>query len=108
MARVDVSEPRDKVTAMYRAAAEELHGRFHFEMGKTWPAGWATRPPAGRSVESFARVAATWDWPLPPRAGGSPDLGSGPGPSLFLAARQAGTAGEVIGLQTGCKAGRPG
>ena len=33
-AQADVSELRNKVKAMYKAAANEPHGRFHFETGR--------------------------------------------------------------------------
>jgi hypothetical protein len=46
MAQVDVSELGDKVKAIYKAAAEEPHGRFHFEMGR----------------DLARRRATTWDW----------------------------------------------
>lgn len=90
---------------MYKAVAEEPHGKFHSEMGKTWPRRLGY--PAEPSSRSPGWVT-TRAWPLSPRASGPPDLGSGPGTDLFLAARQAGAAGEVIGMQTGCKAARPG
>jgi hypothetical protein len=33
MPQADTSKLRDKVKAMYKAVAEEPHGRFHFETG---------------------------------------------------------------------------
>jgi hypothetical protein len=89
---------------MYQAVAEEPHGKFHSEMGKTRPADWATRP--NRRVVRRGGLPPG-PWPQSPRASGPPDLGS-TGTDLFLATRQAGAAGEVIGMQTGCKAARPG
>jgi len=103
MAQVDVIELRDRVKAMYKAVAEEPHGRFHFEMGRDmaqrlgYPAGELDRVPP-EAVESFAGVG--YHLGLAAIAPGERvvDLGSGSGMDLFLAARQAGTEGEVTGV----------
>ena len=103
MAQVDVIELRDRVKAMYKAVAEEPHGRFHFEMGRDmaqrlgYPAGELDRVPP-EAVESFAGVG--YHLGLAAIAPGERvvDLGSGSGMDLFLAAHQAGSRGEVIGV----------
>ena len=103
MAQVDVSELRDKVKAMYKAVAEEPHGTFHFEMGRDlarrlgYPAGDLDGLPP-EAVESFAGVG--YHLGLAAIAPGERvlDLGSGSGMDLFLAARQAGAGGTVIGI----------
>jgi arsenite methyltransferase len=103
MARVDVDELRDKVKVMYRAVAEAPHGEFHFEMGRVlaerlgYPAaGLDAIPP--EAIESFAGVG--YHLGLAAIAAGERviDLGSGSGMDAFLAARQAGTRGAVVGI----------
>ena len=69
IAQLAVSELRDKA----RAAAEEPHGRFHFDLGPgpgppAGRPGRPTGPPAAASVESFAGVSYYLGWPLLPRA----------------------------------------
>ena len=103
MAQVDVSELRDKVKAMYKAVAEEPHGTFHFEMGRDlalrlgYPASDLDSLPP-EAVESFAGVG--YHLGLAAVAPGQRlvDLGSGSGTDMFLAARRAGDAGKVVGV----------
>ena len=69
IAQLAVSELRDKA----RAAAEEPHGRFRFDLGPgpgppAGRPGRPTGPPAAASVESFAGVSYYLGWPLLPRA----------------------------------------
>jgi arsenite methyltransferase len=103
MAQVDVSELRDKVKAMYKAVAEEPHGRFHFEMGRDlarrlgYPAGELDRLPP-EAIESFAGVGYHLGLAAITPGERVVDLGSGSGMDLFLAAHQAGLRGEVIGV----------
>ena len=103
MAQVDVSELRDKVKAMYKAVAEEPHGRFHFEMGRDlarrlgYPAGELDRVPA-EAVESFAGVGYHLGLAAITPGERVVDLGSGSGMDAFLAARKVGTGGRVIGI----------
>ena len=103
MAQVDVSELRDKVKAMYQAVAEEPHGRFHFEMGRDlarrlgYPPGELDRLPP-EAVESFAGVGYHLGLAAITSGERVVDLGSGSGTDLFLAARQAGPAGRVTGV----------
>ena len=103
MARVDVDELRDKVKVMYRAVAEAPHGEFHFEMGRVlaerlgYPIRELDAVPA-EAIESFAGVG--YHLGLAAIAAGERviDLGSGSGMDAFLAARQAGTQGTVVGI----------
>lgn len=103
MAQVDVSELRDKVKTMYKAVAEEPHGPFHFEMGRDlalrlgYPASDLDSLPP-EAVESFAGVG--YHLGLAAVAPGQRlvDLGSGSGTDMFLAARRAGDAGKVVGV----------
>ena len=103
MAQVDVSELRDQVKAMYKAVAEEPHGRFHFEMGRHlaqrlgYPPGELDRLPP-EAVESFAGVGYHLGLAAITPGERVVDLGSGSGMDLFLAARQAGPGSEVIGV----------
>jgi arsenite methyltransferase len=103
MARVDVDELRNKVKVMYRAVAEAPQGEFHFEMGRVLAErlGYPTAeldaiPP--EAIESFAGVG--YHLGLAAVAAGERvvDLGSGSGMDAFLAAHQAGGAGEVVGI----------
>jgi SAM-dependent methyltransferase len=103
MTRVDVAELRDKVKVMYRAVAEEPQGEFHFEMGRAlaerlgYPAGELDAVPS-EAIESFAGVG--YHLGLAAIAAGDTvvDLGSGAGMDTFLAARQCGLAGEIVGV----------
>ncbi len=103
MARVDVDELRDKVKVMYRAVAEAPQGEFHFEMGRVLAQrlGYPSRELDGvppEAIESFAGVG--YHLGLAAIAAGERvvDLGSGSGMDAFLAAQQAGTGGEVVGI----------
>jgi len=103
MARVDVDELRDKVKVMYRAVADAPQGEFHFEMGRVlaerlgYPIRELDAVPA-EAIESFAGVG--YHLGLAAIAAGERviDLGSGSGMDAFLAARQAGTQGTVVGI----------
>ena len=103
MARVDVSELRDKVKVMYTAVAQEPHGTFHFEMGRElaqrlgYPAGELDRLPP-EAIESFAGVGYHLGLAAITRGEQVVDLGSGSGTDLFLAAHQAGAEGQVTGV----------
>lgn len=102
--RVDVDELRDKVKVMYRAVAEAPDGEFHFEMGRVlaerlgYPSGELDGVPP-EAIESFAGVG--YHFGLAAIAPGERvvDLGSGSGMDAFLAARQVGTRGEVVGIE---------
>jgi arsenite methyltransferase len=88
---------------MYRAVAEAPQGEFHFEMGRAlaerlgYPSDELDAVPP-EAIESFAGVG--YHLGLAAIASGERvlDLGSGSGMDAFLAARLAGTAGEVVGI----------
>ena len=103
MTSIDVDGLRDKVKAMYQAVADEPDGAFHFEMGYDlaarlgYPTSELDQVPA-EAIESFAGVGhhlALASLRLGDRV---VDLGSGSGTDAFLAARQVGSDGEVIGV----------
>jgi arsenite methyltransferase len=99
----DPKELEAKVKAMYRSVAEEPHGEFHFEMGRSMAErlGYAPadldRIPA-ESIDSFAGVG--YFFHLAELKGGETviDLGSGSGMDTFIAALKVGRAGKVIGI----------
>jgi len=103
MQQVDVNELRDKVKGMYQAVADEPHGTFHFEMGRSLAERLGYEPQQldaipVEAIESFAGVGyhlglaaiATGDHVV--------DFGSGAGMDAFLAARSARDAGRVTGV----------
>jgi SAM-dependent methyltransferase len=100
---VDVDELREKVKVMYRAVATDPHGSFHFEMGRDlasrlgYPDDDLDAAPA-EAIESFAGVG--YHLGLAAIATGEHvvDLGSGSGMDAFVAARCAGPAGEIVGV----------
>ena len=103
MTSIDVEGLRDKVKAMYQAVADEPQGTFHFEMGYGlaarlgYPTAELDRVPP-EAIESFAGVGhhlALADLQPGDRV---VDLGSGSGMDAFLAARQVGPDGEVVGV----------
>jgi arsenite methyltransferase len=103
MSSIDVDNLRDKVKVMYQAVADEPHGTFHFEMGYAlaarlgYPTSELDQLPA-EAIESFAGVGhhlALADLRSGDRV---VDLGSGSGMDVFLAARQVGSDGEVVGV----------
>jgi ubiquinone/menaquinone biosynthesis C-methylase UbiE len=103
MAHVDVDALEIKVKDMYRRVAEQPHGAYHFEMGRSlaerlgYPAEILDLIPGG-AVESFAGVGYFIDL-----AGLQPgervlDLGSGSGTDSFAAAALVGPTGQVVGV----------
>ncbi len=103
MTTVDVDSLRDKVKAMYQSVADAPHGRFHFETGHDLAArlGYpidelAQVPP--EAVDSFAGVGHHLALAHLDHGDRVVDLGSGSGMDAFLAARQVGAAGEVVGV----------
>lgn len=102
-AAVDADALRAEVRSKYREVAIDPHGTYHFHTGR----GLAARlgyddevvgslPDA--AVESFAGVANPFS--LRPLAKGERvvDVGSGAGFDSFIAARQVGTTGRVVGV----------
>ncbi len=103
MEQVDVDALRDKVKVMYRAVADAPHGTFHFEMGRGlaerlgYPQNELDKVPV-EAIESFAGVGYHLGLAAIRPAERIADLGSGSGMDAFLAARQAGSAGETVGV----------
>jgi arsenite methyltransferase len=106
MATTVTFDPKDleaKVKAMYRKVADDPHGEFHFEMGRTMaerlgyvPAELDRIPPP--AIESFAGVGYYFDLADLKEGETVIDLGSGSGMDSFLAAIKVGNRGQVIGI----------
>lgn len=100
---LDTHELEQRVKEMYREVAEEPEKEFHFETGRAlaerlgYPSEELDAIPAP-SIESFAGVGYYFD--LAAIAAGETvvDLGSGSGMDSFLATRQTGETGRVIGI----------
>jgi len=103
MTSIDVEGLRDKVKAMYQAVADEPHGTFHFEMGYAlaarlgYPTDELDQVPR-EAIESFAGVGYHLALAALRPGDRVVDLGSGSGMDAFLAARQVGASGEVVGI----------
>lgn len=103
MSTVDARELETKVQAMYRQVAEDPHGRYHFETGRSlaerlgYPAEILDRVPAG-AVDSFAGVGYFFDLATQLEGGRVMDLGSGSGMDSFVAASLSGSSGSVVGV----------
>src|SRR4029077_1535734 len=87
----DPKELESKVKAMYRSVAENPHGEFHFEMGRTMAERLGYLPadldriPA-ESIESFAGVGYYFHMAELRPGDMVVDLGSGSGMDTFIAA----------------------
>jgi arsenite methyltransferase len=103
MPTVDVDELRGKVRSMYEQVADDPAGDFHFEMGRGlaerlgYPSEDLDAIPA-EAIESFAGVGYSFDVADLRTGERVLDLGSGSGMDTFLAARQVGPTGRVIGV----------
>jgi len=103
MTTFDPKELEAKVKAMYKSVAEDPHGDFHFEMGRTMAErlGYAPadldRIPA-ESIESFAGVGYYFHLADVKPGETVVDLGSGSGMDTFIAALKVGPRGKVIGV----------
>jgi arsenite methyltransferase len=101
---VDAEALREEVRSKYREVAANPHGSFHFHTGRALAKrlGYddtlvASLPDA--AVESFAGVANPFS-PRPLATGERVvDVGSGAGFDAFVAARQVGRTGRVIGVE---------
>jgi len=99
----DPKELEAKVKAMYRSVAEDPHGEFHFEMGRTMAERLGYAPadldhiPA-EAIESFAGVGHYFHLAELEEGETVVDLGSGSGMDTFVAALKVGSGGKVIGV----------
>jgi arsenite methyltransferase len=100
---VDADALREEVKSKYREVAINPHGTYHFHTGRALAKRLRYHDDLAGSlpdvaVESFAGVANPFS--LRPLATGEcvVDVGSGAGFDSFIAARQVGPAGRVIGV----------
>ena len=99
----DPGELEAKVKAMYRSVAENPHGEFHFEMGRSmaerlgYPPADLDRIPA-EAIESFAGVGYYFHLAQLQEGECVVDLGSGSGMDTFIASLKVGAKGKVIGV----------
>ncbi|MBT5432225.1 MAG: methyltransferase domain-containing protein [Alphaproteobacteria bacterium] len=100
---VDAAALREEVKSKYREVAVDPHGDYHFHTGRPLAKrlGYddtlvGSLPDA--AVESFAGVGNPFS--LRPLGQGERvvDIGSGGGFDVFIAARQVGSEGEVVGI----------
>jgi len=102
-AAVDLDEVRDHIRDMYRDVAERPDGDYHFAMGRPlalrlgYPPAWLGTVPA-EAVGSFAGVGHMLDLADLQPGERVLDLGSGSGMDSFIAARQVGPEGAVVGI----------
>ncbi len=100
---LDIQDLERRVKEMYREVAEEPLNEFHFETGRSlaerlgYPQAELDAIPAD-AIESFAGVGYYFDLARIQPGETVVDLGSGSGMDSFLAARQAGESGHVIGI----------
>jgi ubiquinone/menaquinone biosynthesis C-methylase UbiE len=100
---IDTAELEARVTAMYRAVAEQPGGDYHFELGRGlaerlgYPQSVLDQIPAG-AVESFAGVGYFFDLANLRTGEAVVDLGSGSGMDAFVAAVAVGPTGRVSGV----------
>jgi arsenite methyltransferase len=103
MAVIDEVKLEATVREMYRRVAEQPHGEFHFEMGRSlaerlgYPAEVLDRIPA-QAIESFAGVGYFFDLAGLRDGERVLDLGSGSGMDAFCAAAMVGSSGHVVGI----------
>jgi arsenite methyltransferase len=99
----DPSVLEAKVKQMYRDVAQHPDGEFHFEMGRPlaerlgYPPAELDRIPP-EAIESFAGVGYYFHLAALRPGETVVDFGSGSGMDSFLAARQVGASGRVIGI----------
>jgi ubiquinone/menaquinone biosynthesis C-methylase UbiE len=100
---LDIRDLERRVKEMYREVAEEPFKEFHFETGRTlaerlgYPRAELEEIPA-EAIDSFAGVGYYFDLARIQPGESVVDLGSGSGMDSFLAARQVGGRGRVIGI----------
>jgi arsenite methyltransferase len=100
---VNVQELRSKVKHMYQQVALDPESEFHFEMGRPlaerlgYPRQDLDAVP-NEAMASFAGVGYYFDLAELRQGDLVLDLGSGSGMDSFVAARQVGESGKVVGL----------
>ncbi|MEX2198189.1 MAG: methyltransferase domain-containing protein [Burkholderiales bacterium] len=100
---VDPAALREEVKSKYREVATNPHGEFHFHTGRRlakrleYDMGVVDAMPDS-AVESFAGVANPFSLRPLERGERVVDAGSGAGFDCFIAARQVGPGGRVVGV----------
>src|SRR4029450_12760147 len=100
---LDTLDLERRVKGMYREWAEKPFKEFHFETGRAlaerlgYPGEELDAIPAG-AIDSFAGVGYYLELARITRGETVVDLGSGSGMDSFLAARQTGESGRVVGI----------
>jgi SAM-dependent methyltransferase len=100
---LDTGDLDRRVKEMYREVAEEPFKGFHFETGRAlaerlgYPSAELEAIPAD-AIDSFAGVGYYSDLARIQPGDTVVDLGSGSGMDSFLAARQVGDSGRVVGI----------
>jgi arsenite methyltransferase len=100
---LDTRDLERRVKDMYREVAEEPFKEFHFETGRAladrlgYPSDELDAIPS-EAIDSFAGVGYYFDLARLQPGETVVDLGSGSGMDSFLAARQVGASGRVIGI----------
>jgi arsenite methyltransferase len=100
---LDTLDLERRVKEMYREVAEEPFNEFHFETGRAlaerlgYPAEELDAIPA-EAIDSFAGVGYYFELARITPGETVVDLGSGSGTDSFLAARQTGESGRVVGI----------
>ncbi|MFI7061759.1 methyltransferase domain-containing protein [Kribbella sp. NPDC050124] len=103
MTTVDLEALETKVKRMYRLVAEQPHGVYHFEMGRSLAERLGYAPdlldavPSG-AVESFAGVGYVFGLAQLVAGERVVDLGSGSGMDACCAAHLVGPTGSVVGV----------
>ena len=101
---LDTVDLERRVKEMYREVAEEPFNEFHFETGRAlaerlgYPTDQLDAIPA-EAIDSFAGVGYYFDLARITPGETVVDLGSGSGMDSFLAARQTGNHGRVVGIE---------
>jgi arsenite methyltransferase len=100
---VDPVALREEVKGKYREVAANPHGEFHFHTGRPLARrlGYeqsVVQAMPDRAVESFAGVANPFSLRRLQQGERVVDAGSGAGFDCFIAARQVGPTGRVVGI----------
>jgi len=100
---VDPAALREEVKNKYRDVAQDPHGKYHFHTGRRlakrlgYDDAVVERMP-DEAVESFAGVANPFALQSLSPGERVVDVGSGAGFDCFIAARQVGSSGRVVGV----------